>query len=96
MTETNVPRATMLPAELGLVAAEPLRAELASAIDAGIPLEIDGAAVERISTACLQVLLAAARAAARGDLSFRIVNPSQVLTDAVRDLALHDHLPMGA
>lgn len=96
MTDTIPEDLAALPAELDLGAAEPLRAALARAIDTGTALGIDGAAVERISTACLQVLLATARAAERGGLGFRILNPSQVLSDAVRDLALQDHLPMGA
>lgn len=96
MTAISPDDLVALPAELGLAAAEPLRAALVRAIDAGAALTIDGAAVERISTACLQVLLAAARAAERGGMAFRIINPSQVLSDAVRDLALQDHLPMGA
>ena len=95
MTETT-PAPLPLAAELDLDAATPLRDRLVEALDAGHGLVLDGAAVERVSTACLQVLVAAAREAARSGLSFLITNPSHVLAAAVADLALQDVLPSGS
>lgn len=95
MSQSPVPDPVRLPADLGLGAAEPLRAALVAAIDGGGALVLDGAAVERVSTACLQVLVAAARAAAAAGLAFRITDPTPVLSGAVADLALQDALSPG-
>jgi len=54
---------------------------------------LDGSEVERISVPCLQVLVAARRAA--GDAAaFRIVDASAALMAAVADLGLSAALPM--
>ena len=81
-----------LGADLNLAAAEPLRERLATALEAGEALMVDGAKVERTSTACLQVLVAAARQARRAGLAWLILDPSAALAEAVHDLALHNEL----
>ena len=91
--ETDLHR---LAPELDLAAASALRDALVASLDAGRGLELDASAVERISTACLQVLVAAARATQREGLAFRIINPSHVLAGAVADLAILDLLPSGS
>lgn len=92
----TTPAPLPLLADLDLGAATPLRDRIVEALDAGHGLVLDGEAVERVSTACLQVLVAAARAAARDNLSFLITNPSRVLAAAIADLALQDVLPTGS
>ena len=71
--------------------------ELASVIGAPRlrPLEVvlDGSEVERISVPCLQVLVAARRAAG-DEAAFRIVGASAALVAAVADLGLSAALPM--
>ena len=94
MTDTPRCPSLLLAAELDLQAAEPLRERLAEALDAGGELSVDGSKVERVSTACLQVLVAAAHQARRTNLAFLVVRPSTVLERAVADLALHDALPL--
>jgi anti-anti-sigma regulatory factor len=76
----NVPVNT-LPQILDLIAAKPLRDSLLSK-----PVVIlDASEVERMSTPCAQVLLAAGQAAGA---SFRIINPSAAFRSAIADLGL--------
>ncbi len=70
-----------LPAILDTAAATPLRQTLCEAITAGRPLVLDGAGVERIGQASLQVLVAGERAAARAAVDFRILAPSPALAE---------------
>ncbi len=79
-----------LPAVLDTPAADPLRVTLRQAVEKGQPLLLDGAAVERIGTACLQVLLAGREAAARGALPFAIVNPAPALVEMAALAGLDD------
>lgn len=69
-------------------AATPLRASLLQAISSGTSVTLDGSAVERAGTACLQVLVAAKAAAEAEGLSFRLLEPSATLLDAARMAAL--------
>jgi chemotaxis protein CheX len=66
---------------LGLAAATPLYDALREV--RGRPVELEGAEVERIGGQCLHVLLAAKAAWAKDGSAFRIVNPSQQMTDSV-------------
>jgi len=52
------------------------------------PVVLDAGAVERMSTPCAQVLLAAGRAAAAAGTEFQIVNASEVFRTAIADLGL--------
>jgi chemotaxis protein CheX len=73
-----------LPESLDLVAAAPLRDELLRR--RGAPLDLDGSAVERFGGQCLQVLLAAQAAWQEDGQPFRLVAPSEALTDGLRAL----------
>jgi anti-anti-sigma regulatory factor len=94
MQPDSMPTSIHLPPLLDLAAAEPLRRALAAAIaDGGIAL--DGAAVERVATPCLQILAAAAAACAKKLLPFRLHHPSGALNDAITDLGLRQAIPIG-
>lgn len=81
-----------LPEILDLSAAEPLKAALAEAVDAGKPLTLDAGAVARLSTPCLQVLIAAERAMKAADVPFTLANPSDAFVDTFNDLGVFSHL----
>jgi anti-anti-sigma regulatory factor len=49
---------------------------------------LDAAVVERMSTPCAQILLAAGRAARASDKSFKITNASEVFRTAIAALGL--------
>jgi anti-anti-sigma regulatory factor len=86
------PAPLALPALLDLTAAEPLCRSLREALGIG-PLLLDGAAVERISTPCLQVLASAAATAAVQGLPFRLRAASPVLSAAIAGLGLGAAIP---
>jgi anti-anti-sigma regulatory factor len=79
-----------LPPVLDLTCAETFRAELCEALALGGGLVLDAAAVERIGTPGLQLVLAAARAAP----NLTIEAPSDAFRDAVADLGLGAELPI--
>jgi anti-anti-sigma regulatory factor len=81
-----------LPTVLDLTAAEPLHRVLLDRVRTGDPLIVGGAAVERVSTAVIQVLLAAATEARSRGSSFLLHDASPVLTDALTDLGVTSHL----
>ena len=76
-----------LPGSLDLTAARELRDDLQSRMMVGA-VTMDAAGVDRLSTPCVQVLLAAGRAAASANVSFRILNASEVFRTAVAELGL--------
>ncbi len=82
-----LPAPMILPDVLDLPAAQPLRDRLAQSIGGGA-VEVDAATVERMSTPCAQVLLAAARAADAASTTFKIVNCSDAFRMALADLGL--------
>lgn len=78
----------VLPDLLDLTAAEPLqRALLDCARNGDLPV-VNGAAVERVSTAAVQVLLAAAADARSRGTTLQLRDLSAVLTDAFADLGV--------
>jgi chemotaxis protein CheX len=77
-----------LPPVLDLAYAERLQQSLQDVCTRESPLVVNGQAVERVSTACLQVLIAAARAARMHDREFRLQSPSPALSAAIEDLGL--------
>lgn len=77
-----------LPASLDITLADRLHHSLLERIATERPLSVDGSEVERVSTPCVQLLVAAAASARAHGLPFRISGASQVLTEAVRDLGL--------
>ncbi|MGO9357708.1 MAG: STAS domain-containing protein [Xanthobacteraceae bacterium] len=76
-----------LPQVLDLTQAQALRDRVADHLRAGA-LNLDAGAVERASTPCLQVLLAAGRAAERAGTAYRILNASDAFGSALADLGL--------
>lgn len=76
-----------LPQMLDLVQATHLRDDMVRLIGAD-ELELDAAAVERMSTPCVQVLLAAGRAAQASKKTFKIINASEIFRTAIADLGL--------
>jgi chemotaxis protein CheX len=76
-----------LPQILDLTYANPLRDSLTTLLG-GNAVILDAAAVERMSTPCAQVLLAAGRASTSAGVSFRILNASTVFRTALADLGL--------
>jgi len=77
-----------LPAMLDLTAAEPLQRRLLNRVRSGDPLVVAGAAVERVSTAVVQVLLAALADSRSRDVAFHLRDPSPSLADALADLGV--------
>jgi chemotaxis protein CheX len=72
---------------LDLVQASHLRDAMIGMSGAGAIL-LDAAAVERMSTPCAQILLAAGRAAGAAGRPFKITNASEVFRAAIADLGL--------
>ncbi|HET9511839.1 MAG TPA: STAS domain-containing protein [Sphingomonas sp.] len=70
-----------LASVLDTAAAGPLRTAMRKAVDRGQPIVIDASAVERAGQACLQVLIAAAAAAASAGIPFRLEASSEAYTD---------------
>jgi chemotaxis protein CheX len=67
---------------LDLLAAAPLKAELAAC--AGAPVLLDASGVERMGGQCLQVLLAAQQKWRADDLAFFVSYPSEAFTEDMR------------
>jgi anti-anti-sigma regulatory factor len=78
-------RVTLTPV-VDLTAAESLKDALLDACGGTGSVVIDGAAVERIDTPALQILLAAAAVLHSENRVFSLVGPSQALMDAMADL----------
>jgi chemotaxis protein CheX len=72
---------------LDLTEARSLRDDLMALLQNGT-IVLDAAAVERMSTPCVQVLLAAGQAADAANSQFQIVNASDCFQAAVADLGL--------
>lgn len=82
----------VLPEELDLSMAPDLAARLREGLLKDGALRLDGAGVASISTACIQLLLAATREAATRKDRLVIVSPSPAFEDAAADLGLRDWL----
>lgn len=78
----------VLPEVLDLSAAEPLQRALLDCARSGDPPILSGATVERVSTAAIQVLLAAAADARARGTALQLRDPSAALTDAFADLGI--------
>jgi chemotaxis protein CheX len=77
----------LLPQMLDLVQANHLRDDMMRLVDMDSIL-LDAGAVERMSTPCAQILLAAARAAQAARKTFKIRNGSETFRMAIADLGL--------
>ncbi|MDE0877282.1 MAG: STAS domain-containing protein [Sphingomonas bacterium] len=62
-------------------AATPLRRGLLRLAETAEPIQLDGSAVDRVGTACLQVLSAGQAAARHAGREFRIADPSPALVE---------------
>jgi hypothetical protein len=76
-----------LPAIVDLDALDPIRDELIDAIDSGA-VTVKGAAIERVATNALFLLLSAAETARRNNFAFAVTEPSEALRSAVSRLGL--------
>jgi anti-anti-sigma regulatory factor len=88
MTAIDGGRRLKLPAVLDLLAAEGLREALKETVVLGGRLELDASQVERMSTPCIQVMLAGARAMADGGVAFSLDQPSDAFMNGFYDLGL--------
>ncbi|MBY6260560.1 STAS domain-containing protein [Azospirillum sp. 412522] len=77
-----------LPSDLDLPMAQPLLDSLRAAFKASADVTVQADAVERLSAACIQALVVAARDAAEQGISFAILRPSEILAEACEDLGL--------
>jgi len=84
----------LLPPEMDLLAAEALRASLIELLNKSGDLSIDGGEVVRMSTPCVEVLLAAATAFSDSGRGFEVRQPSPSLCDAFDTLGLADRIEL--
>lgn len=85
----------MLPAVADLTEAGPLKQRLEQALGAGTGLIVDASTVQRISSPCLQVLVAGMAAFAKaGGASLSIRNPSEAFRETATVLGLMNALEL--
>jgi anti-anti-sigma factor len=77
-----------LPGALDTAVAAPLKDALAEALERGLPVVVDASDVARLSTACIQVLIAGGRATADAGRAFIVIRPSEALVAAFDDMGL--------
>lgn len=77
-----------LPPILDMAVAGSLKVCLLEAVALAKPLVIDAAQVERLSTPCIQVLVAAGTALQEAGIGFSLHRPSEAFADAFNDLGL--------
>lgn len=83
-----------LPNDASLSVATPLAETLRDALSRGKPIVIQADAVERVSTACIQVLVAASRTEGAKPLVIR--DPSEAMVETCAILGLGDWLRQGS
>lgn len=76
-----------LPAIVDLDALDTIRDELVDALETG-PVTVGGAAIERVATNTLFMLLSAAETARRNNFAFAVTEPSEAFRTAVSRLGL--------
>ncbi len=81
-------RRLVLASVLDILVAAELREYLRESVIVGGRLEIDAGAVERMSTPCIQVLVAATRALAEKGIEFVILRPTEAFMGALFELGL--------
>lgn len=81
-----------LPAVLDMAGAETLHSLLSSQLAPSETVTVSAGDVERVSTACIQLLIAFARSAEAVGGACRIESPSPVLEAAFADLGLSSEL----
>lgn len=81
-----------LPSVLDLRAAEPLKTVFEEAIAGGRPLTVDAEAVDRLSTPCIQVLIAAEAGMKATKQPFKLAKPSDAFIENFNDLGIYSLL----
>ena len=81
-----------LATSLDIFVAEELLALLVEADDKELDLNINASGVEKASTACLQIIHSAAVSCIEADRSFEIIDASDVLVTAFKDLGLYSKI----
>jgi anti-anti-sigma regulatory factor len=86
----------VLPAVADLTQAGPLKQKLELALASGNGLSVDASAVQRISSPCLQVLVAGVSSFAKaGGAALVIENPSEAFRETISVLGLSNALRLG-
>lgn len=88
MTAIDGGRRLKLPPVLDMLAAEGLREALKESLVLGGRLEIDAGQVERLSTPCIQVLVAGSRALTDSGNGLVVDQPTDVFLNGFYDLGL--------
>lgn len=86
-TDVHLPACHVLAPDLDLTQARPLLEEMIARYRLG-EIRIQAAEVYRVSTACVQVLMSAARSASNASVVFSIDNPSEAFLKALCDLGV--------
>ncbi len=81
-----------LPSILDLLAAEGLKDKVVSILDGGESLVLDASEVSRITTPCVQILIAASTELQANHNDLKLAASSQVFEDAMRDLGFENFL----
>ena len=92
LTKSGKTASIALPEVLDLSTAASLKTALAAALEDRRPITLDAGQVSRLSTPCLQVLIAAERAMKAADVPFTLVNPSDAFVDTFNDLGVFSQL----
>ncbi len=77
-----------LGSSLDLGRAERLKQALEQALVKGSQIKVDASAVERLSTACTQILIAATVAMGKAGIPFTLLSPSEAFIESFDDLGL--------
>jgi anti-anti-sigma regulatory factor len=83
-------KTVVLPAIVDLDALDGVRDRLLDAVETG-PVIVNGAAVERVSTNALLMLISAAETARRNSFTFAVENASEPIYSAISRLGLDSH-----
>lgn len=85
---TEAGRRLELAPVLDILTAEPLREILKESVVIGGRLDIDAGRVERMSTPCIQVIIAGTQALAAKGVEFKVVKPTEAFMNAFYELGL--------
>lgn len=81
-----------LAAQLDISAAEALRQQLADALGSGEAILLDGSAIERLTTPCIQVILSLKKSAAQRQQDCHLIDASEGCCQAFERLGLTNQL----
>ena len=93
--ENDLTGCLILPAVADLPFAATLKAQIVEGLAVGKSMSIDGSGVQRISSPCLQVLVAGMNAFTASGAPFVIVGPSSALLETITTLGLSNALGLG-